>query len=75
MKMWRTLVRVTTRKPDWVAVVLPAWNSRVEDIFLPLSAFPEEVRAKLEPGYRFHAKVNIGEEDRYSLVFDDMEFD
>jgi len=72
--LFRTLVRVTLRQPEWIAVTIPAWDSSVKDVYLPVAAFPEAVRPKLDRDYSFYAKVNLSEENKYELVFEEMSF-
>ena len=75
-KPWRVLIRVVDLDTEVKSlyVVIPSWNS-TEVIRLPLELMPDSSRAKLSPGYRFHAQVNLGSEDQNDLYFEDFEMD
>jgi hypothetical protein len=75
-KPWRTLIRVVELDPESknLYIVLPFWNSG-EVIRLPLAIIPAQLQAKLVPGFRFHAKVNLGSDDPNDLYFEDFELD
>lgn len=77
-KPWRTLASIEfideVSAYPMFDVILPGWNSN-EIIKLPLILVPEEFRARIKPGTRFHAKVNIGAESQDDLYFDEFEFD
>jgi len=75
-KSWRTLIRVEDvfrgNIPETFDVILPGWNSR-EIIRLRLDMVPHQSHDKIQPGFRFHAKVNKGAEDQSDLYFKDFE--
>jgi len=75
-KSWETLIRVEDVFRDTISetfdVILPGWNSR-EIIRLQLDMIPHQYRDKIQPGFRFHAKVNKGAEDQSDLYFKDFE--
>jgi hypothetical protein len=73
-KPWRALIRVVDLDLETKSlyVVIPSWNS-TEVIRLPLELIPDASQAKLSPGFRFHAQVNIGSEDQNDLYFEDFE--
>jgi hypothetical protein len=77
-KSWKTQVRVEEVIRDSVPkafdVVLRGWNSK-EIIRLPLDLLPAEHRARIEPGFRFHAFVNKGANSQEELFFRDFVFD
>jgi hypothetical protein len=71
-RMWRTLLRVVSKEDDKLRVVIPGWNPR-EQIEIPYNIIPPEILAGLEPGSRFHARVNIGAEEAEDLRFEGWE--
>jgi hypothetical protein len=73
-KPWRTLIRVVelNHETKSLYIVLPFWNS-TEVIRLPMELIPISLQARLEPGFRFHAKVNLGSDDQNDLYFEDFE--
>lgn len=73
---WRTLVRVEEPgdDPKFCYVVLPGWNSS-EIISLPVDIVLQDIRARMVPGYRFYANVNMGAESQDELYFSCFEFD
>jgi len=75
---WRTLVRVEALeeqdKPKMAIIVLPGWSSN-ERIRLPLDMLPPKLTRGIKAGTRFHAQVNLGDEDPESLYFDSPELD
>lgn len=72
-RLYRTLVRVVSRKEGWIAVSVPGWNPREQEIFISLAAFKPEDREKFEQDYRCHAKVNLDVDNKYDLVFEEWE--
>jgi hypothetical protein len=73
-KPWRTLIRVVelNQETKSLYIVLPFWNS-TEVIRLPMQLIPLPLQARLESGFRFHAKVNLGSDDQNDLYFEDFE--
>lgn len=71
---WRTLIRVcdVDHADGFFHVILPGWDSRAK-VRLDLEEVPDEIRELVEPGKRFHAKVNIGAESKSDLHFEDWE--
>lgn len=69
-KSWRTLVRIEEiyedQKPPIVIARLPSWNPH-EAVRFPINIIPGNLQSSLEPGKRFHARVNIGAEDSTEL--------
>ena len=53
-------------------VVVPGWDVRAK-VRLDLDSLEEEIKCLVEPGKRFHAKVNIGAQSSRDLYFDEWE--
>ncbi|RKZ54095.1 MAG: hypothetical protein DRR16_00875 [Candidatus Parabeggiatoa sp. nov. 3] len=74
-KPWRTLVRIEEVHQDsektMVYAMVPAWNPR-QVVKFPLSLFPMNLQASVEPEARFLAKVNIGATHYDELYFTDF---
>jgi hypothetical protein len=72
---WRTQVRIEDMETEqghlFINVVVPAWSAKV--VRLPASAVPPEVVAKLKPGFRLHANVNLGADNYEELFFEKWE--
>jgi hypothetical protein len=71
-KLWRTLIRVADIIDTSCYVVIPAWNS-FEWVYINMSNIPENIRPLLCRGKRLHAEVNIDEEDKGNLKFENWE--
>lgn len=75
-KPWRSLVRVVDisfeDKQKVVDVIVPSWQPK-ESVRFPASLVPSAFRAKLAPGLRLFAMVNIGAEKSEDLFFYDFE--
>lgn len=74
-KPWRTLVRVSEVDAERQCsyVIVPAWDP-VSKIKIPWSDFPVEMQqSATKEDYRFHAKVNVGNEKVELLYFDEFE--
>ena len=67
-RAWRTLVRVQNVEEHYVYVIIPAWSSS-EGLRLLRADVPDPVGAKLVPGFRCHAKVNLGATRNEDLYF------
>ena len=70
---WRTLLRVESLVDSQILVNIPAWNWR-KSVPLSLDILPDDIRKKIEHGFRFYADVNIGAEDDnpQDLTFSDF---
>jgi CheY-like chemotaxis protein len=73
---WRTLVRVedmpeAEQGVPFIYVAVPAWSAEI--VRLPSTVFPEGIRKALAPGFRLHAKVNLGASGHEELFFEDWE--
>jgi CheY-like chemotaxis protein len=71
---WRTLVRVYDIERDrgFFYVVVPGWDVRAK-VRLDLDSVGDKIKCLVEPGKRFHAKVNIGAQSADDLYFDEWE--
>jgi hypothetical protein len=69
-KPWRTLVRIEEipMEVDYCYVVVPAWRTD-EKIRLLSKDIPNDLRAQLVEGARFHAQVNLGVARTEELYF------
>ncbi len=76
-KPWRTLLRVDSvdSSPGFKMffVVIPAWQSS-ETVRLPMDLIASTYQSRIQPGYRFHAQVNIGAETSEELYFENFEY-
>jgi CheY-like chemotaxis protein len=73
-KPWRTVVRIENVEQRLGGVALldvfvPAWNSQ-EGFRIPADVFRTLSLDQLKPGFRFHARVNLGAESWEQLFFD-----
>jgi len=76
MKKYRTFIRIEHVGVEYIKVVIPSWNPRIE-VPIRFDSLPEEFREELLPlgmPYRCHAMVNIGAEDKLDLEFTDWEW-
>ena len=73
-KPWRSLVRV--EDVEWESgyfhVVVPGWGAD-QKIPIALEELPENLRERIKPGYRLHAKVNRGALKPAELFFYEWE--
>jgi hypothetical protein len=71
-RAWRTLIRVQNVEGHYAYLFVPAWSSS-EGLRLLLSDLPGDFAAKLRPGFRCHAQVNLGAVKQEDLYFTNWE--
>lgn len=72
-RMWQTLVRVDALSEDGrLLVVIPGWNPGLQ-VEIPLKDVPIHVSARMQPGFRCVAHVNIGVERVEDLIIEDWD--
>lgn len=73
---YRVLLRITNigneSNEQVVDVIIPGWNP-YRAVRFPLALIPVDLHAKLSPGVRLFAKVNIGAEKSEDLYFREFE--
>lgn len=71
---WRSLLRVVRVYKTRITVFIPAFSRHARDtVGLKIADLPPEIQARLETGYRFHARVNKGALRKEDLKFTDWE--
>ncbi len=70
----RTLVRIDSveEKDGYSYVVVPAWDDKIK-IRINFDELPAQIKHRIVPDARFHAKVNVDAENPDELFFDDWE--
>ena len=70
-KMWRTLIRVSSlnKSRGKVGFILPGWNVH-KVLYFNLNQLPENLKAEIREGYRFHAPTNLGAKKTFDLYID-----
>lgn len=71
---YRQLIRIVSvnKEKGYCHVIVPGWDLDVE-ILLELKDIPEEIRDEIEPGQRYHVRVNIGASQIEDLMFSGWE--
>lgn len=70
-KSWRTLVRVeeNDRESRVAYVVISSWDAQ-KKVRIDHASFPKDLLEKIQPNYRFLARVNVGAKCHEDLFFD-----
>ena len=75
-KKWRSLIRVCAVYTDkgYFNIIVLGWDVK-EEVSIPFSTIPENIRMIVKPDKHLYAKVNIGAEHKEQLSFSEWEED